>query len=123
MAAQASLHRVPNYSRWLGMRMKMLAAFAVRWSGRALRGADGATGVSPLADARVRPSWGRGVAAERRLIQLMLVASGGVFVASALSANAGSALLALFACMTCGTRIERNYQRGRYRRVPSEDIE
>jgi hypothetical protein len=87
------------------MRIKGLAAVAARWS-------------APTSGSRRR-----GVKSERRFLQLMLIIGGGLFIASALTANTGSALLSLFACMACGTRIERNYLRGHYGCPPPETIE
>jgi hypothetical protein len=66
---------------------------------------------------------GDGVSSERHILQLLLVLGACVFIAAALMANGGSAMLSLFACLACGTRIERNHGRGDYGRTPPESLE
>jgi hypothetical protein len=60
---------------------------------------------------------------ERRILQLMLVFGACLFIAAAFMANGGTAILSLFACLACGTRIERNHERGDYGRTPPESLE
>jgi hypothetical protein len=83
------------------MRMKILAILATKRQDRARNG----------------------VIAERRMLQLLLVTGAGLFVVAALKVNGGTALLSLFACLACATRIERNYGRGDYERAPPENME
>jgi hypothetical protein len=64
-----------------------------------------------------------GMITERRVLQLLLAAGAGLFVVAALKVNGGTALLSLFACLACATRIEHNYGRGDYERVPPENLE
>jgi hypothetical protein len=83
------------------MRMKILAILGTRQQDRARHG----------------------VITERRMLQLLLVAGAGLFIVAALKANGGTALLSLFACLACATRIEHNYGRGDYERARPEELE
>jgi hypothetical protein len=53
----------------------------------------------------------------------MLAAAGSLIVGGALTGNAGSVLLSLFACLACVTRIEQKYRNGDYGQVMDETIE
>jgi hypothetical protein len=70
-----------------------------------------------------RPIVSHGRDRERRLLTLLLVCGACLFVAAAFLSNGGSALLALVACLACGSRIERNHGRGDYGSTPPESLE
>lgn len=58
---------------------------------------------------------------ETRALQGFLAGAGCLIVAGALMGNAATVLLAIAACLTCATRMERNYQRGAYG-VPKPEL-
>jgi hypothetical protein len=60
---------------------------------------------------------------EARALRWMLAAAGSLIVGGALTGNAGSVLLSLFACLACVTRIEQKYRNGDYGQVMDETIE
>ena len=130
MAGQATLPRSPDKLRNLIVRMKILAALTARRSSRRIRDAYAASEALRLAHdpycvegPRAAVTRDGGLKTERRILLLLLASAGCLFVVGALTLNVGTTLLSIFACLACGTRIEGNYRRGEYRRVPPENVE
>jgi hypothetical protein len=65
----------------------------------------------------------RKVDLETKTLRATLAGAACLIIAGALLGNAASVLLALAACLACGSRLERNYQRGLYGRRPIELVD